>query len=155
MLFNLASTSIFFGNSLWQERIRSCPLDLKDIQMIWEGKTPYRRQKKTFRKPFRGELNRNGDQYESLFYSFGDFIWRRHVALPLIIILIFFGRDPWDVGSRFALLWVIQNFFVTAIAQWAKAPGTHCYVPGSILAVTPIIVLKNIPVFQVTWANGR
>jgi hypothetical protein len=44
---------------------------------------------------------------------------------------------------------------VTAIAQWAQAPGTHCYVPGSILADIPIIVLKNIPVFQVTWANGR
>jgi hypothetical protein len=26
---------------------------------------------------------------------------------------------------------------VTVVAQWAKAPGIHCYVAGSIPAVTP------------------
>ncbi len=27
--------------------------------------------------------------------------------------------------------------WVTAVAQWLKTPGTHCYVAGSIPAVTP------------------
>jgi hypothetical protein len=33
---------------------------------------------------------------------------------------------------------------VTAVAQWAKAPGIHCYVAGSIPAVTPRYCPKKI-----------
>ncbi len=33
---------------------------------------------------------------------------------------------------------------VTVVAQWAKAPGIHCYVAGSIPAVTPRYCTKKI-----------
>ncbi len=33
---------------------------------------------------------------------------------------------------------------VTVVAQWAKAPGIHCYVAGSIPAVTPRYCRKKI-----------
>jgi hypothetical protein len=33
---------------------------------------------------------------------------------------------------------------LTAVAQWAKAPGIHCYVAGSIPAVTPRYCTKKI-----------
>jgi hypothetical protein len=32
---------------------------------------------------------------------------------------------------------------VTVVAQWAKAPGIHCYVAGSIPAVTPRYCTKK------------
>ncbi len=32
----------------------------------------------------------------------------------------------------------------TVVAQWAKAPGIHCYVAGSIPAVTPRYCTKKI-----------
>ncbi len=34
--------------------------------------------------------------------------------------------------------------YVTVVAQWAKAPGIHCYVAGSIPAVTPRYCTKKI-----------
>jgi hypothetical protein len=33
---------------------------------------------------------------------------------------------------------------VTVVAQWAKAPGIHCYVAGSIPAITPRYCTKKI-----------
>jgi hypothetical protein len=33
---------------------------------------------------------------------------------------------------------------VTVVAKWAKAPGIHCYVAGSIPAVTPRYCTKKI-----------
>jgi hypothetical protein len=33
---------------------------------------------------------------------------------------------------------------VTVVAQWAKAPGIHCYAAGSIPAVTPRYCTKKI-----------
>ncbi len=32
---------------------------------------------------------------------------------------------------------------MTVVAQWAKAPGIHCYVAGSIPAVTPRYCTKK------------
>jgi hypothetical protein len=34
--------------------------------------------------------------------------------------------------------------WVTVVAQWAKTPGIHCYVAGSIPAVTPRYCTKKI-----------
>ncbi len=33
---------------------------------------------------------------------------------------------------------------LTVVAQWAKAPGIHCYVAGTIPAVTPRYCTKKI-----------
>ncbi len=33
---------------------------------------------------------------------------------------------------------------VTVVAQWAKAPGIHCYVAGSIPAITPRYCTKKV-----------
>ncbi len=37
-----------------------------------------------------------------------------------------------------------KNVSKTVVAQWAKAPGIHCYVAGSIPAVTPRYCTKKI-----------
>ncbi len=37
-----------------------------------------------------------------------------------------------------------MHFGVTVVAQWAKAPGIHCYVAGSIPAVIPRYCKKKI-----------
>jgi hypothetical protein len=41
-------------------------------------------------------------------------------------------------GGRSSVGWV------AVVAQWAKAPGIHCYVAGSIPAVTPRYCTKKI-----------
>ncbi len=37
-----------------------------------------------------------------------------------------------------------SSVWVTVVVQWAKAPGIHCYVAGSIPAVTPRYCTKKI-----------
>ncbi len=37
-----------------------------------------------------------------------------------------------------------SSVVVTVVAQWAKAPGIHCYIAGSIPAVTPKYCTKKI-----------
>jgi hypothetical protein len=39
---------------------------------------------------------------------------------------------------------VVDQCWVTVVDQWAKAPGMHCYVVGSIPAVTPRYCTKKI-----------
>jgi hypothetical protein len=45
-----------------------------------------------------------------------------------------------------------------AVAQWAKAPGIHCYVAGSIPAITPgycYDIKKTIKKFSHLFYNNR
>jgi hypothetical protein len=51
------------------------------------------------------------------------------IAFPLLLVIIWLGDG--------------RNFRVTVVAQWAKAPGIHCYVAYSIPAVTPRYYTKK------------
>jgi hypothetical protein len=46
-----------------------------------------------------------------------------------------------------------KNSTVTVVAQWAKAPGIHCYVAGSIPAVTPRYCTKKIE--NALWSTKK
>jgi hypothetical protein len=43
--------------------------------------------------------------------------------------------------------------WVTVVAQWAKAPGIHCYVAGSIPAVTSRYCTKKIE--KCLWSTKK
>ncbi len=70
---------------------------------------------------------------------------RFHIGTPL-------GIEHWPLmtGSKRVDHWtsgavcLLPLWRVTVVAQWAKAPGIHCYVAGSIPAVTPKYCTKEI-----------
>ncbi len=65
-----------------------------------------------------------------------SFLSRRHVPFP--------HKLP-QYSLLPVLLWVTAVAqWVMAVGQWAKAPGIHCYVAGSIPAVTPRYCTKKI-----------